>query len=157
MQYQQPYQYQQNFQPNYQQQYQQNYQQQYPTDVLNGYKMQYQAPQQNQPTNEIIWVQGEAGAKGYLVAPNNSVVLWDTESATIYVKTADANGIPSMRILDFTERNQPVQEKEHKCKCGDKFVSKEDFEMLKSDFDAFKQQILDSASEKPKAKSKKEE
>ena len=73
---------------------------------------QYQPAQQSQQ-NGIIWVSGEAGAKAYMVAPNNTVQLWDSESQTIYLKSADASGMPSMRILDYTIReakngtNQP--------------------------------------------------
>lgn len=86
-------------------------------DMLNAYKYNYQPqpaiqPMQNQqvpqqpqpPVNEMIWVQGEAGAKAYLVAPNNTVVLWDSENQTIYVKSADSSGIPSTRVLDWVER-----------------------------------------------------
>ena len=54
--------------------------------------------------NGIIWVQGEAGAKSYIVAPNSTVVLWDAENQTIYIKSADASGMPNTRILDWTER-----------------------------------------------------
>lgn len=53
----------------------------------------------------IIWVQGEAGAKSYMVAPNTTVQLWDSESQTIYLKSADASGMPSMRIIDYTIRD----------------------------------------------------
>lgn len=67
----------------------------------------------NAQNNGIIWVQGEAGAKSYMVAPNNTVQLWDSESQTIYLKSADASGMPSMRILDYTIRseasNSPVK------------------------------------------------
>ena len=49
--------------------------------------------------------QGEAGAKSYLVAPNNTVQLWDSEANTIYLKSADASGMPSMKILDYKVRN----------------------------------------------------
>ena len=81
-------------------------------DALNQYKAPYQPMPMQQPMVQknpggVIWVQGIAGAKAYLVAPNTTVVLWDTESPTIYIKTADASGIPSMRILDFKERNAP--------------------------------------------------
>lgn len=59
----------------------------------------------NQPMNSgIIWVQGEAGAKSYQVAPNTAVQLWDSENQTIYLKSADANGIPSIKTLDYTIR-----------------------------------------------------
>lgn len=73
------------------------------------YQPQYQTPtiqQPQQPTNNgIIWVQGEAGAKSYLVAPNNTVQLWDSEEQVIYLKSADASGMPSMKVLDYTIRN----------------------------------------------------
>ena len=65
--------------------------------------------QQPQPQNGIIWVQGEAGAKSYLVAPNTTVQLWDSEAQTIYLKSADASGMPSMKILDYTIREQGGQ------------------------------------------------
>lgn len=76
-----------------------------------GYYPQY--PQQPMPqagqgmsqtSNSIIWVQGEAGAKSYLVAPNTTVQLWDSEDQVIYLKSADASGMPSMKILDYKIR-----------------------------------------------------
>lgn len=67
-----------------------------------GYYYPYQQPQSN--NSGIIWVQGIAGAKSYLVAPNNTVQLWDSESQTIYLKSADASGMPSMKVLDYTVR-----------------------------------------------------
>lgn len=69
---------------------------------------QQQAQMQQPASNGIIWVQGEAGAKSYMVAPNSTVVLWDSENPVIYLKSADQNGIPSMRILDWVER-KPMQ------------------------------------------------
>lgn len=72
---------------------------------VNYQPAQYYYPQQqNQPSNSIIWVQGESGAKSYLVAPGNTVQLWDSESQTIYLKSADASGMPSIKILDYTVR-----------------------------------------------------
>ena len=65
--------------------------------------------QQPQPQNGIIWAQGEAGAKSYLVAPNTTVQLWDSESQSIYLKSADASGMPTMKILDYTIREQNGQ------------------------------------------------
>ena len=150
-----------NQQPYYNGGYYPQYQNGAMPDMLNQYKGPYQQfpqisqpiPQQIQQTiqpvptspksnNDIIWVQGEAGAKGYLVAPSNTVVLWDTENPTIYVKSADGNGIPSMRVLDFTERKCNIAqtaetgEKEHVCQCGEKFITKEVFNDLKEKFEA---------------------
>lgn len=65
-----------------------------------------QQPQpQASPQTNIIWVSGEAGAKSYLVAPNTTVQLWDSERQSIYLKSADASGMPSIKILDYTIRN----------------------------------------------------
>lgn len=73
---------------------------------------QIQNQQMNQSNNNLIWVQGEAGAKSYLLAPNTTIPLWDSESKTIYLKSSDASGMPSMKILDYTIRDegQPVVE-----------------------------------------------
>jgi len=70
--------------------------------------VQVQQPQNNTPVQQgqsgIIWVQGEQAAKSYLVAPNSTVQLWDSEEKVIYLKSADASGMPSMKILDYTIR-----------------------------------------------------
>ena len=144
-----------------------------PMNDMQNQQFVYQQPQMQQPqaqpapmqnpivpptqsTNDIIWVQGEAGAKAYLVAPNNTVTLWDSESPTIYLKTADINGVPSMRILDFKERTANVAPAEHVCKCGEKYVTKEQFKDLESKFEQLSAKFEES---KPKtaAKSKKTE
>ena len=78
----------------------------------NGYPATYQNPflypqpsyQPAQNQQGMIWVQGEAGAKSYMVAPNNTVQLWDSEAQTVYIKSADASGMPSMKILDYKIR-----------------------------------------------------
>ena len=150
-------------------------------DMLNQYKGQYQQmpmqqniptqqmqmpipPTSQKPTNDIIWVQGLEGAKGYLVAPNNTVVLWDTENPVIYVKSADASGIPSMRVLDFKERNGNSQNNNennpttHKCTCGDKFATKEQINALEvkiNDLTAKYEELSRPVVEKPKTTTKK--
>ena len=73
------------------------------------YQPQYQTPQQTQPQSSgMIWVSGEAGAKAYLVAPNTTVQLWDSEAQVVYLKSADASGMPSMKVLDYTIRQTPA-------------------------------------------------
>lgn len=67
-----------------------------------------QPVQPSQPvSNGIIWVQGEAGAKSHLVAPNTTVALWDSEAQRIFLKSADAAGMPSMKILNYTIEETP--------------------------------------------------
>ncbi len=61
--------------------------------------------QQSQEQTGPIWVQGEAGAKSYLVGPGKTVPLWDSEAQVIYMKTADPSGMPSMKVLDYTIRD----------------------------------------------------
>lgn len=72
-------------------------------------QQQQQMPQQQMPQNQnnpMIWVQGETGAKSYLLSPNTTLPLWDSERQTIYLKSADASGMPSMKVLDYTIREQ---------------------------------------------------
>ena len=75
----------------------------FPATYQPMYYPQYQQPAQQ--NNSVIWVQGEAGAKSYLVAPNTTVQLWDSEAQTIYLKSADASGMPSIKVLDYTIRD----------------------------------------------------
>lgn len=57
-----------------------------------------------------IWVQGEAGAKSYGVAPGSNVLLMDSEAEVFYIKSADASGVPlPLRIFDYKERVASVQ------------------------------------------------
>lgn len=69
---------------------------------------QYQAQQVQQQNQQqgLIWVQGEQAAKSYLVAPGSTVQLWDSEEKVIYLKSADASGMPSMKVLDYTIRGE---------------------------------------------------
>lgn len=87
----------------YQYMYPQQFQQPVPATPTVQPSVQ-QPSQSNNGLNGIIWVQGEAGAKSYLVAPNTTVQLWDSESQTIYLKSADASGMPSIKTLDYTIR-----------------------------------------------------
>lgn len=86
------------------------YPQFYPQYQQPQYQQQAQAPQPQsnvpQQSNPMIWVQGETGAKSYLLSPNTTLPLWDSERQTIYLKSADASGMPSMKILDYTIREQ---------------------------------------------------
>lgn len=86
--------------------------------------------------NGIIWVQGEAGAKSYLVAPNTTVQLWDSESQTIYLKSADASGMPSIKTLDYTIREKAQATESHENVSKVEFVTRDEFEALKSKIEA---------------------
>lgn len=103
---------------------------------------QYLPPQapmimaQQQSHTGLTWVQGEAGAKSFLVGPNQTVALWDSEAQVIYLKSADASGMPSMKILDYTIRdssNLPP-----KTPVNDEYATKNEVETIK---DSLKHEI----------------
>ena len=76
----------------------------------NQYQPNMQQMPQQQAAPSIVWVQSEAEAMTYPIAPNNAVTLWDSNAPVIYLKQADASGKPSMKIYDLVERNsRPVQ------------------------------------------------
>lgn len=65
------------------------------------------SPTSQQGNNGLIWVQGEAGAKSFIVAPGNTVMLMDSEGERFYLKSADSSGMPMpLRIFDYKERTE---------------------------------------------------
>jgi hypothetical protein len=121
-------------------------------------QMEYQQYQQMpQQTSDMIWVLNESEATAYPVAPNNSVVLWDKNNPVIYVKSVNMQGVPSMRVLDFSERTPDNALKtavEHKCQCGGKFAPIEDFKRLQEEFEALQGKV-EALSAKSTTKTKK--
>lgn len=104
------------------------------------------------PNNGIIWIQGEAGAKSYLVAPNTTVQLWDSESPTIYLKSADASGMPSIKTLDYTIREKAQATESHKNASKVEFVTRDEFEALKSKIEALTAMPKKSPAKKSEVK-----
>lgn len=117
-----------------------------------------QAPMQTQPTNDFLWVLNENEATSYPVAPNNTVTLWDKNLPTIYIKSVNAQGVPSMRILDFTERAATASKTPSapSFNSPNNFVTLDSFNALKGDVEALRGK-LDELSTKPVAKTKKAE
>ena len=104
-----------------------------PTQQPQAAQLTQQTPQNPQPmSSNIIWVSGEAGAKAYMVAPNTTVQLWDSEENVIYIKTADSSGMPSMKILDYTIREPNLIPK---AKENIDYVTKTEFQEMKSGFE----------------------
>ena len=91
-----------------------------------------------QQSSQIIWVSGEAGAKSYLVAPGNTVMLLDAENSVFYLKSADASGMPlPLRIFDYKERSVMPQQVAGGSVSAeqfnpDRFVTREEFDELKA-------------------------
>lgn len=112
------------------------YQPMYPTQP-NAYPTQMNVGN-NQPNTQsaLTWVQGEGAAKSYLVAPGCTVALFDNESQTIYIKSADASGMPSMRILDYTFRDSTPQNKQVSHSAD--FAKQSDVDYLKEEIEALR-------------------
>lgn len=89
-----------------------------------------QQPVQQNPIAQggVQWVSGEQEARGYLIAPNSAVALWDSSAPTVYLKQSDASGKPTLKIYDLVERAETPrtapQEKDVE------FVTREEFDAL---------------------------
>ena len=88
-----------------------------------------QQAQNQQSSNGIIWVQGEEGAKAYMVAPGNSVLLMDSENSAFYIKSTDNSGMPMpLRIFDYVERN--AKQQTQNIKPNVEYVTRQEFDEL---------------------------
>lgn len=106
-------------------------------------------PQQNsfanqQQNNGLVWVQGEAGAKSYLVAPNTTVLLMDSENQRFYLKSSDSSGMPQpLRIFEYTEKPQNAPNKHSGSETIDysSFATKAEFEAFRDEIDGILKNI----------------
>ena len=85
-------------------------------------------PQNPVATGGVQWVSSEQEARGYLIAPNSAVALWDSTAPTVYLKQADASGKPTLKIYDLVERAEtPRTAPQEK---GVEFVTRKEFDAL---------------------------
>lgn len=94
---------------------------------------QSQPPQTNQG---IIWVQGETAARSYLVAPNSTVLLMDSEEKRFYLKSANPAGMPSMQIFEYSEVTQNATQapQSDQTNLDDKYVTREEYSCLQAKY-----------------------
>lgn len=123
----------------YFQPYQTNYQPTVPAPMDRLSQLQAQQYQMQQPpqTNQgLLWVQGEAGAKSYLVAPNTTVLLMDSEGSRFYLKSTDNAGMPSLRVFEYSEvfQNTPQAQNSAQNDLDDKYVTREEYNSLQSKY-----------------------
>ena len=77
---------------------------QFNQQIQQSMPQQFAQTMSQQQNNGLVWVQGEAGAKSYLVAPGNTVMLMDSEGKRFYLKTADSSGMPMpLRVFEYKE------------------------------------------------------
>lgn len=113
--------------------------QQYQSTTLPSYQQNQNAQQQ---VNGICWVQGEEAAKGYILPNGVTMPLWDSENQTIYIKSVDAQGKPSMTILDYVERNAtPVKEEKQP-----EYATKEQVDELTAQFSSINEKLSNLGS-----------
>ena len=94
--------------------------------------MQSQASYPAPSSNGINWVSGEVGAKSYLVAPNSTVLLMDSDDAVFYLKSADIAGLPTLRTFSYVEI-ESNQNKQKSNELQKEFVDREEFELFKKE------------------------
>lgn len=95
------------------------------------------------PTSDLIWVLNENEASSYPVMPGNTVTLWDKNTPTIYIKSVNAQGVPSMEILDFKKRPQNAPQTPQSAFSGEegKYVGADVFAALRAEFDELKAKV----------------
>lgn len=135
-------------------QYQQPFPQPYPdrlTQLQNQYQQAVNVPQmqtipQPQVNQGLLWVSGEIGAKSYLVAPNSTVLLMDSDAQRFYLKSADNAGMPSLRIFEYNEvtnipQNAPQAPNLDENVLNDRFVTREEYEGLKRQYESIMERL----------------
>ena len=127
-----------NYQP--MQMYQQQSQQAVP--------QQMQMQQQTQQYNNKIYVQGDAGAKSYLVAPGNTVILWDSEAPIFYEKSADYSGVPHIRRAIYKYEDTAPQNKQ--ILAENDYATKEEVSLIKDEIIALRAKFDDMEGSKKK-------
>ena len=99
----------------------------------NNMQQTVQPPQTNQG---ILWVQGEAAARSYLVVPNSTVLLMDSETNRFYLKSANNAGMPSMQIFEYSEvtQNAPQATQSVPENLDSKYVTREEYSRLQAQY-----------------------
>ena len=116
----------------------------FPATYPQYYPQYQQMPTQPaaQQNNGMIWIQGIESAKAFQVAPNSTVVLWDSEQQCCYIKSADASGMPSMRILDYTIRSEAPRTAQNALYGNNTDIpTRQDLNAMQGQIDALKEQI----------------
>lgn len=121
------------------------------TQLQNQYQQavnvsQMQTVPQQQVNQGLLWVSGEVGAKSYLVAPNSTVLLMDSDTQRFYLKSADNAGMPNLRIFEYKEVTSAPQNTVNAPNLdenvlNDKFVTREEYEGLKRQYESIMERL----------------
>lgn len=119
------------------------------TQLQNQYQQTVNVPQM-QPAQQVnqglLWVSGEVGAKSYLVAPNSTVLLMDSDAQRFYLKSADNAGMPSLRIFEYSEVTNAHTTSVNALNLdenvlNDKFVTREEYKGLKRQYESIMERL----------------
>lgn len=138
------------------------------SQLQNQYQQTVNVPQvqsvpQPQVNQGLLWVSGEVGAKSYLVAPNSTVLLMDSDAQRFYLKSADNAGMPNLRIFEYTEvtnisQNAPQALNTDLKELDSKYVKREEYEGLKRQYESIMERldsmVSNTESVEPSAKPK---
>ena len=118
------------------QSYNQNYVYQQPYNQYPQYQQPTQMYQTYQPQvvyHPLTYINGIEGAKTFIVNPNQTFYLMDSDSNTLYVKTADAQGKCDLKafVLSSAENNPHNQQKADLHSLN--YVTKEDLNIFKEE------------------------
>ena len=92
----------------------------------------YQQPQN--PNPGFVWVQGEAAARSFMVAPGATVLLMDSDSTRFYIKSADPSGMPSMRVFEYTEVDPNAARQQLAHDMTAQYVTREEYNALATSY-----------------------
>ncbi len=117
------------------------------TQMSGTYQQPVTLPAQSaqQSNQTLLYVQGEAAAKSWMLAPGQSILLMDSESPTFYIKSADNSGMPyPLRIFDYKERvqsvpqnipqNAPQDPQQTQNNLDDKYVTRQEYDGLQGKY-----------------------
>ena len=101
--------------------------------AMNAAQQVNNTPAAQNANNGLIWVQGETGAKSYIVAPNTTALLMDSEADRFYLKSVDASGMPlPLRVFEFKEKTSSTKPQNasetHEDMTVDKYITRDEFE-----------------------------
>ena len=121
------------------------------SQLQNQYQQTVNVPQvpsvpQPQVNQGLLWVSGEVGAKSYLVAPNSTVLLMDSDAQRFYLKSADNAGMPSLRIFEYNEVTNAPQNALQGLntdlkELDSKYVKREEYEGLKRQYEEIMERL----------------
>ena len=126
--------------------------------LQNQFNQQYPnyAGFQQQPNNQIIFVQGETGAKAYQIPINSTVLLMSSEANEFFIKSTDQAGFPTIKKYKFSEVTQTIGQAQGQTNTEQvktqNFVTREEFETLKNEIKQLKEPKNESDNENAKPK-----